>query len=251
MVHLLKSKTLHGTHSPFVYDLLKNVIYQKEDNCIFKEIENTRDVLLNREDTIRVTDFGAGSKVNNGSKKQVRSIAKNALKPPVLAQLIYRLTEKFAANNVVELGTCLGITTCYLAKANPNGTIYTLEGCPETAKIAQAQFDKLGYDNIRLHLGNFDELVPEFVQTLDSVDVVYLDGNHRKDATLNYFELLYPLAHEHSVFILDDIHWSAEMEEAWEILKKDSRVCISIDLFYLGLIFFKTNQAKEDFRIRI
>lgn len=249
--HLLRANTLHGTHSPFVYELLKNVIYARADKPFFAEIENARKVLLSSKKSIKVTDFGAGSKVNKGTEKQVKNIAKNALKPSSLAQLIFRITEKFAVKNVVELGTCLGITTCYLAKANPKGTVYTLEGCPETAKIAQEQFDTLNYNNIRLQIGNFDTSLPEFVQTLDSVDVLYLDGNHRKDATLNYFEYFYPLAHENSVFILDDIHWSAEMEEAWKHLNNDPRVIVSVDLFYIGLIFFKTDQAKEHFRIRI
>jgi len=82
-------------------------------------------------------------------------------------------------------------------------------------------------------------------------DLIYFDGNHQKEASLHYFEKLLPLAHNDSVFIFDDIHWSREMEEAWEQIKAHPRVRVSIDTFYWGLVFFRKEQEKEHFSIRL
>ncbi|MDR9458281.1 MAG: class I SAM-dependent methyltransferase [Salegentibacter sp.] len=84
-----------------------------------------------------------------------------------------------------------------------------------------------------------------------SFDLIYFDGHHTKEATLKYFELLLPTAHNDSVFVFDDIHWSRGMEEAWDIIKKHPEVRVSIDTFHLGLIFFRKEQVKQDFIIRL
>lgn len=111
--------------------------------------------------------------------------------------------------------------------------------------------------NISLKVGNFDELLSAenlsrgIEVVTPGLDLIYFDGNHQKEATLNYFNKLLPLAHNNSVFIFDDIHWSKGMEEAWEEIKAHPRVRVSIDSFFWGLIFFREEQEKEHFTLRL
>lgn len=248
--HRITSKSRHGTHSPFVYKLTDEVIYDFSSKNDYKIIEAQRKKLLADESAIEVTDLGAGSHLNKNRTKKVNQIAKNALKTPRLAQLIYRLAKETNPKSIIELGTCLGITTAYLSKACPGADITTIEGCPETAKVAYNNFTDLELDNVELQVGNFDQLLPGVIDNEARLDFVYIDGNHRKDATLNYFKWCLPKVHEHSLLIFDDIYWSKGMKEAWEEIKAHPQVTVSVDLFWIGLVYFKKGQAKEHFKIK-
>lgn len=248
--HNWNAKTRHGVHSPFVYQLIDEVIYDFKQKTAYHSIEKLRKKLLHDTRTIKITDLGAGSHINNQKQKQVKSLAKNALKPKKLAQLLYRLAEAFQPKNIIELGTCLGITTAYFGKAVADAKLYTLEGCPQTATVAKENLDLLGLHHAKVIVGNFDDNFPEIIKNENQLDFIFIDGNHRKDATLNYFEWCLPKIHEKSVIIFDDIYWSKGMKEAWEQIKKHPKVTITIDLFWIGLVFFKTDQAKENFKVR-
>jgi predicted O-methyltransferase YrrM len=251
LFHRLKAKNRHGVHSPFVYRLIDNVIYDFDFKKVYTDVENLRGKLFNDTRIITITDLGAGSHVNNNRQKKISDIARNALKPPKLAQLLYRLVADLKPRNIIELGTCLGITTLYLQKAAPKAKVYTLEGCPETAKIAKETFKKGEITAVETVVGNFDDTLPGVIKDLDQLDFVFVDGNHQKDATLKYFEWCLPKVHENTMLVFDDIYWSAGMKEAWEQIKAHPQVTVAIDLFWIGLVFFKPGQVKEDFLIKI
>ena len=250
LLHRLRGKSRHGLHSPFVYRLVDEVIYDFSAKKVYNEVENLRSQLLSDNRLITVTDLGAGSHVNNNRQKKISDIAKNALKPPKLVQLLYRLVADLQPRNIIELGTCLGTTSIYLEKAAPNAQLYTLEGCPETAGVAKEAFYKAGAKDIKLITGNFDDTLPNVINGLDQLDFVFVDGNHQKDATLKYFEWCLPKVHENTLLIFDDIYWSEGMKEAWAEIKAHPQVTVTVDLFWIGLVYFKKGRVKEDFMIR-
>lgn len=250
ITHVLQAKTRHGVHSPFVYKLIDEAIYDFHAYADYSNIEALRDSLLKDERFITITDLGAGSQVNNDKQKQVKQLAKNALKPAKLAQLIYRLARYFSPGTIIELGTCLGLTTAYLAAAAPKARVVSIEGCPETAAIASENLEKLGIENVNLQVGDFDNLFPGVVTESDKLDFIFVDGNHRKLATLAYFEQALPKLHENSVMIFDDIYWSKGMQEAWVQIREHPKVTLTLDLFWIGLVFFRKGRVKEHFKIR-
>lgn len=248
--HRITSKSRHGTHSPFVYKLADEVIYDFNAKPEYKSIEAQRKKLFNDHSRITVTDLGAGSHLNKNRTKKISQIAKNALKSPRLAQLIYRLAKDNKPESIIELGTCLGITTAYLSAACPGAKVVTIEGCPETAKAAASNFKELALKNVQQYVGNFDELLPRVAAKEKQLDFVYIDGNHRKQATLNYFNWCLPKVHEGSLLIFDDIYWSQGMKEAWNEIKQHPQVTVTVDLFWIGLVYFRKGQAEEHFKIR-
>ena len=184
--HRIKAKTRHGIHSPFVYKLVDEVIYDYSLHGEYEAIEQLRKLLLHDSRGITITDLGAGSHVNNNKQKQVFQLAKNALKPASLAQLIFRLAQERGPRTIIELGTCLGLTTSYLAKAVPNARVISIEGCPQTAQVARENLSKLSIQNAEIKTGNFNLVFPEVLSQIESVDFVFIDGNHRTQATRDY-----------------------------------------------------------------
>ena len=249
---LLRAGTAHGLHSPFVFGLYTTVIRHSGEFRAYPRVEQRRQALLASERVLEVRDFGAGSQVAGagGRRRAVRAIARHAAKPPRLAQLLFRLVNHFRPATILELGTSLGLTTAYLALANSRSQVLTFEGCPNTAAVARETFTELGIRNVRLIEGNLDQTLPAALAGLGQpLDFVFFDGNHRYEPTLRYFEQCLVKAHADSVFVLDDIHWSAEMERAWAAIKSHPAVTVTVDLFYVGLVFFR-KQPKQDFWLR-
>ncbi|WP_215238772.1 O-methyltransferase [Dyadobacter helix] len=249
---LLRSGNAHSIHSPFLFELYTKVISPgKDQKPVYELIRQLRKAMLSNNDTIAVLDLGAGSRVNRSNIRKIKSIAKNAEKPEKFGRLFYRLIQHFQPKTILELGTSLGITTLYLAKAKPDSQVVSFEGCPETAKIAKENFVKAGSENISVILGNIDETLPAELKRLNSkIDFAYFDANHRYEPTMRYFETCLPYATGESLFIFDDIYWSEEMKKAWEDIKSHPEVTLTVDLFWIGLVFFRKTQAREHFVLR-
>jgi predicted O-methyltransferase YrrM len=206
--------------------------------------------MLTSSEEIVVDDMGAGSKARLAQKRKVRDIARYSLKNTKTAQLLFRLVNHFNPRTIFDLGTSLGITTLYLAAANSKASVYTFEGCQQTLSIAKKNFTQLGYTNIEPIAGNIDQSLPECIAKVPQVDFVFFDANHRLSPTLNYFNICLAKSHNQSVFIFDDIYWSSEMTEAWQQIKVHPQVTLTIDLFYVGLVFFRKEQPKQHFQLR-
>ncbi|WP_034922835.1 O-methyltransferase [Gillisia sp. CAL575] len=252
---LFRSSNQHGVHSPFVYDLLTKCLYLKNDTPAFQKIRVYWNAVHRDKKSIKVTDFGAGSKVFKSNNRKISAIAKNAGIPLKRAILLNKLGSYFQFKSGLELGTSVGISSAAIAMDNPI-SLTSLEGCSETANVAQMYFDEFNLKNISVQIGEFDVLLDSILEKENTnkdsrFDLVYFDGNHQKEPTLKYFKKLLPFAQNNSVFIFDDIHWSAEMEEAWEEIKADPSVRVTIDSFYWGLVFFRKEQEKEHFTIRL
>lgn len=241
----------HGVHSPFVFQFIKFVKNDKTKYECYENIEAIRKQLLQNNTTIEVQDFGAGSTVLKYNKRVVSKMAASSLKPKRFAQLLYRMVNFYKPKTIVELGTSFGVTTSYLASGNAEAQVYTFEGAASIAAIAKNNFDKLSIKNIELSEGSFDKTLQPFLQNISTIDFAFIDGNHAKKPTLEYFHQLLEKSHENSIFIFDDIHWSKGMEVAWEEIKQHSSVTLSIDLFFIGIVFFKKDfKIKQDFSLR-
>ena len=214
------------------------------------EIEKFRKDLLQSTETIDVLDLGAGSKSGQGSTRKVSTIAKYSLSPPHQCRMLERLIAYYKPEIIVEVGTSLGISTAYLAKANKNAMIYTLEGSENVLLMANDIFKKLNLTNIQPIIGNFDERLPLLLNDLDSLDLAFLDGNHTYKSTIKYFEQVLTRTHNETIVIIDDIYWSKDMTRAWEEIKTHEMTQTTIDLYYFGIVLFRKEMSKEHFILR-
>jgi predicted O-methyltransferase YrrM len=242
---LLQAGNAHGLHSPFVYALYTELVSAHQDYYAFEEIEALRDQLAQDQGLIEVLDLGTGQ----SGARAVAQIARRSLAPPKVGQLLFKLVNHFQPQTIVELGTSLGITTLYLASPCPAAQVYTFEGSPALADRAMVQFAGRA-TNIELIRGSLDETLAPTLAGLPGLDFGFLDANHRGKPTLRYFEQCLAHTHQGSVLVLDDIHWSAEMEQAWAKIQQHPAVTLTVDLFRVGLVFFRKNQPKQHFKLR-
>lgn len=244
--HYLKASSYKGSQPSFVSDLLTKAVYVTTRYYPYLGIEKIREDLIDSPQTIERYDLGTGK----SGQTKISSIAKHSAKSPEQAQLLFRLVNYFQPKNVLELGTSLGISTCYLAAANSATKVTSIEGCPNTAAIAKRNFERLNLKNINLLVGNFNEQLPNFLKNTDTLHFVFFDGNHQQQATINYFNQCVEKVHNDTLFVFDDIHWSDEMTSAWEQIKNHPQVTITIDLFFMGFVFFRKQETKQHFLIR-
>jgi predicted O-methyltransferase YrrM len=266
---LWKSQNEHGVHSPFVFDLITKCFYDKTNYSEYTVLKNYRESLLENKNFIEVFDFGAGSRVFKTNKRQISKIAKTAGISPKRAKLLFRMVRYFQPKNILEIGTSLGLATSALAlgleaetnkaKLNENAKVISLEGCSQTISIAKKMFQissfKFQTDKISFVTTEFKafltNLKHETLNIHTTYNLIYFDGNHSMQATLDYFELLLPTITNNSVWIFDDIHWSQEMENAWKTIQNHQKVTVTIDTFQWGIVFFRAEQEKQHFVIRV
>ena len=241
----------HGVHSPFVFEFITKVLNDKRPFAAYEQVEQLRQQLLDDRTVLAVEDFGAGSAINKTNSRSVADIARHAVKSKKYAQLLFRIVSHYQSVHILELGTSLGISTAYMAMANPRATVVTGEGSKAIASQALHNFGQLGLQQVQLVQGNFDDTFPQLLAKLPAVDLAFIDGNHRLEPTVRYFEQLLPAINDHSIIILDDIHWSEGMEQAWQQVKDHPAVTLSIDLFFIGLVFFRKDfKVKQHFSVR-
>jgi len=245
------SKNEHAVHSPFVFNLLTKCFYDKKRKPEYRILENYRKSLLKNKNFIEVTDFGAGSKVFKSNRRQIAKIAQTAGISPKRAELLFRVTNYFKPKNILEIGTSLGLASSAISLGTKESFLLSLEGCQNTQLIAENLFNE-HFPDFNFDFVNFEfsEFLKNGSANICNWDLIYFDGNHSKKATLEYFELLLPTINNDSVWIFDDIHWSKEMEEAWESIKNHPKVKVTIDTFQWGFVFFRREQEKEHFTIR-
>jgi predicted O-methyltransferase YrrM len=267
---LARSKNQHGVHSPFVYELVTQCFYDIRHFMDYERLGQFRRELVKSDKVLQVTDLGSGSRVDqlNKSSKKVQSMLRHAGASKKKQRLLYRLGAYFKPAQILELGTHLGMGTTALSLGAKPKRIITVEGCPETAQYTQNNLSHWSQNNpelsaIELLNNNFEDFLNEFQDLQDiqnskmalnshaTFDLIYLDGHHDGPATLSYFESLKKYTRDTTVLIIDDIHWSAGMSDAWQHIIKDPKVSVSIDTFFCGFLFFHPTQAKEDFVIRV
>jgi len=240
--YYLRSDTKYGIHSPFVYGLIDEVLEDQRHYYAFDHLDYLRDQMKSNHEIISVTDFGAGSRKLKSNQRKISDIAKTSLTGKRLSEFLFRLSLWRKPRTILELGTSLGLSAAYLAKGHAKTRLITLEGCPNIAGCAQHHLNKLELSKqVEIRVGEFSSTLDKSLKDLEPLDMVFIDGHHAQDPTIEYWEKIKPHLAEGALVIFDDIHWSEGMENAWEIVKQDKGINISVDLFYKGIVQWKSS----------
>lgn len=251
--YLLKAKSRHGVHSPFVYDFIEKVMHDDAEYPEYIIVEKEMKRLLHNRNTLEVVDFGATGKNKNYVIRfsRVQDIARLTSIPGKQGRLLFRMVKKFKPQNMLELGASVGVSTCYQALGNPAASFTTIEGCASVASVAQSTLDKTGCKHVKIEMAKFSSILPDVLSRLkEPLDWVFIDGDHTYSGTMDYFKQIMNHSCPGTVLILHDIHWSPDMEKAWEEIKAHPQVKVTLDLFYMGIVFFRSELSRQHFVLR-
>lgn len=246
-VYLFSSrrKKGHGIHSPFLFKLITAVFSDQREYGEYRVICQQRSLFLASNEVISIDDRGAGSKIKANGGSTVKDVARHASIQDKKGRLLFKLVRFFQPSSIVEFGTSLGISTLYMAMAAPKARLVTIEASGELVRLSSESFDKLNLTNVLSVNGEFKKVLENSSSIGNHVEFVLFDGCHTMEMTWYLFEKMHSKSTVSTVFVFDDIRWSEEMERVWKTIARDPRVTLSIDLFSLGLVFFRSGMAKQ------
>ena len=154
---------------------------------------------------------------------------------PYWGTFLYLCAKAHRSRIVLELGSCAGISGCYLAGNPACERLVTVEGSPDLAAVAAANLTEVSSRATVLTM-SFDDaldlLLPNLPEPLDSV---FIDGHHEGKARLHYTGRVTPFMCSGSLMIWDDIHWTPDLWEAWLAFSRAPGVSCAINLGRFGL----------------
>ncbi len=228
---------------------VKSADFTDEDRQAFQNCENYRTELLRDETLISYDIFGSDKTA------MVKDICKSAASSKIWCEFLYFLSKKNNPSTILEIGTNLGISGCYALESIKNDSIarfITMEGLPQLCEIAGKQFSSIApHSKYDIRKGLFDATFPQLLKEDIFFDLLFIDGNHRKDATIAYFKELKNKIRSPAMFVFDDINWSSEMKEAWELIKNDSSVNFAIDLYKQGIVITDDQASDKNVQFKL
>jgi predicted O-methyltransferase YrrM len=253
IIHFLFAKRTkgYGIHSPFVYDIIKSIFGNKTIHEDYSLIENTREKIKRSKDTVVIKDHGHGSRRFKRQTREVKKIVKYSSVNKRQGMILYQMVKFFKPDYIIELGTSVGISTLYLAKGNKKATVYTVEGDSGLCKISSENFNENQCKNIEMINDTFDHALPGVLKKCNKKTIVFIDGNHSYEATLKYFYMCIKQLNDNSIIIIDDINWSKGMRRSWKEIEREKQSYLTIDLFFMGIVFLNERIKKQSFRIFI
>ena len=246
IAYWLDAVSEYSLHSPFLFDFYIRFLKQKPAPRRVDSLHQVRKKLQSNHHIIHVNDLGAGSLHFKNSERKISAIARTSATPEKFSKLYSNLISHYRFAHVIELGTSLGINALYLAKAHDSVQVITFEGSPEVAKVALSLFAENKVENVKLIEGNIDGTLPNHLATMEKIDFALIDANHRFEPTLQYFHWIVKKTHAYSIIVLDDIHYSAEMERAWYAIQSHELVYTTVDLYRCGLVLLNPSLTKQN-----
>ena len=244
-----KHRKGHGIHSPFLFELIIKVLNNKKPDDDLKNVLEIYTKYKNSKKLLTYNEIGAGTSYRKSKKLSIGEITKTSSVNKKYGSLLFRLIKYFYCEDILELGTSIGISTTFIAQANTKSNFISIEGVTEKINVAKEIRSELN-QNTKFIVANLNDNLESILKEFEKLDFVYFDANHTKENTLKYFNLCINKSHNDSVFVFDDIHWSKGMEEAWAEIKNNKNVRLSVDLYRMGLIFFRKELSKEHYVIK-
>lgn len=244
----LSADTPSKSQHAFIQELCKEVFFNKRNYYALDKIDTLRDQLKRNTSKIQHQDFGAGSQYNT-KEKSIASFVRTSASDKYKGQVLFHLARQFNAHNILELGTNLGLGTAYLASANSNSNVKSLEGCPNLSEVARKILKSTKIFNTEIIAGQFSDTLWRTCQNMKEIDLAFIDGDHSYDSTIGNYQTLKPFLHKNSVVIFDDIYWSEGMTKAWDEIRTSKEVTLSIDIYRMGIVFFDEELDAQNLKL--
>lgn len=242
----ISAKTIDQIDSPFYFEFHQRVIksYQSYND---KSISLYREALKSDQTIVKVGNVGAKSQITKKNKVSVSHISQNAVSKDFKCKLLLFIVNFFKSQTILELGTSLGVSTLYLAKADNLKKIISVEGEMDIYRYIQ---NKVADGKLTLLNSTFTDFFVKAINDSELYDCIVIDGDHTYNATIDNFNQSRKILSENGIIILDDIYWSKGMKNAWKYIQNEHHEFHTINLFFYGIVF-KNARLKKLQRINI
>jgi predicted O-methyltransferase YrrM len=230
-----KHRKGRGIHSPFVFDLVNKVLSDRSVYDEYHFFQQVLDSLRQTKASVEVQDIGSPSLTFKNRNRLVSRLLSRSSVDAATGRLLFRLCRYYKPENIIELGTSIGLSALFMAKGSPGSRITTIEGNTALAAFAQSLFRKYRVKETDVRQGLFDEILPGIKSEKKSPRLVFIDGNHTYHATMKYFHFFSDWMEE-GFLLFHDIHWSMGMTKAWKEIQKHPKSVVTIDLFKCGIV---------------
>ncbi len=250
--YLLRSKHRygHGVHSPFAYEFISKVLFDRAIYPEYKVLQTLRNELKKSPEKLPVQDIGSVSVHFMKEYRKVSSLTCISSVNQKYSELLFKISRFYKPATIVELGTSIGLSALYLAKGSPESKVITVEGNQSLSQFASGLFRKCQVDNIIQIDGLFDDQLEKLKRDYSMPELVFVDGNHSYEPTLRYFEY-FSSQMKTGILIFDDINWSHEMRKAWKEIKRNRKARVTFDLFYMGIVILNDSISPGHYRVRL
>jgi predicted O-methyltransferase YrrM len=245
----LKNRKAHGINSSTIVEFITEVLYSSCPSSDQEWLDQIRQQLLKLDMVLQVENAGATSKRFKSSSRKLSNMVKLSSVRAKYGELLYRLVQFYQPQTVIELGTSIGLSALYMAKASPESQIVSIEYSASLCRFAQNLARNKHLSNVRVLQGKFDDILPSLAQNFPPPGLVFIDGNHNEKATLRYFEF-FTYYMDKGMLVFDDIYWSKGMYRAWKKIQTDARAVAIIDLFQFGIVFLDKTITPGKYRMR-
>ncbi len=248
MVFYLQADTRYQVKTPSIRKFIEETLENKRHYYALGKIIALRERMKQDQQVIQHIDYGAGSQMKS-KEKTVSSFVQRSASNQRKGEILFNIARHMKAETILELGTNLGLGAAYLASSNSKSRVESVEGCPQLSQVARNALPIIGINNVTVTSGKFSEQLDIICAKLEKIDLVFVDGDHSYNGTVEYFNTIKPYLHPQSIVVFDDIYWSDEMMKAWNEIKKHPEVSQSINLFRLGIVFFDKELQNSELKL--
>jgi hypothetical protein len=228
----------YGVHSPFVYDLITQVIEEKCYFYAYRNISLIRLQLLQNEQFVHYK----GKRITVKKALRRYGISKKE------GELLFRLTNYFKPHTILCIGSSLGLIPLYLTRYDSTVQCITLESEPDFANQAMCFLRREENPSLQIQIGSISETVPESIVQFQRIDCIYINKNVEINDLEVIFTQCFPYVHDTAFCVLAGIRSSKEKYHYWKQLCQHPNVTVTIDLFYTGILFFKPDLHKRVYK---
>jgi len=243
--YVVSSRSRYRIHSRFVYDFVEFIRKKEELPAQYALIEAWRKQCKENKTVIEVVDYGARG-MGRHRFLRISSVVKSSISK-TKGKILYRTSLFVNAKDIFELGTCLGISTGYLALSGAN--VITVEGAPQLASLASSFLKSCSMNNVSVINDRFENVIERYMREGKKFDLIFLDGDHVFYKLPYYILSLCELLREDGVLIIDDIRYERKMHKVWKEVSRDAPPLLVIEFFNMGFLFNTERMQKEHYVI--
>jgi hypothetical protein len=228
----------YGVHSPFVFDLITNVIEEMMIFYAYHDIAQIRLQLLQKDKPIHYRD----------KKLAVKKVLRQYGISKKEGEFLFRMANHYKPHSILSVGSSMGLAPLCLSRYNSTVQCVTLEEEQDLAEIATHFLNKEKNPSLLIKTGAYEVTIPESIVQLQQIDCIFFGKDVEANNIITIFQQYLPFIHDNTFCVLAGIRSSSEKQHCWKQCCQLPCVTVAVDLFDMGILFFQPKLHKRTYK---